>query len=85
MFKKFSYLLFGMICLVACNDENKIEEEIAKIPVDLKIDRFDQDFAAASPQDLPQLKKNFPAFVSRAVSRFCLGEYDERYTSTRNQ
>jgi len=60
MFKKFSYLLFGMICLVACNDENKIEEEIAKIPVDLKIDRFDQDFAAASPQDLPQLKKNFP-------------------------
>jgi len=60
MFKKISYLFFAMILLIACNKENEVEEKISKIPVDLKIDRFDQVFAEASPNDLPQLKKRFP-------------------------
>jgi gliding motility-associated lipoprotein GldB len=60
MVKKFLLLFLVALCFAACNDENKVEEEISKIPVDLKVDRFDQVFAKASPSDLPQLKKEFP-------------------------
>ena len=49
-----SFLFFG------CDDTDKVEEEIAKIPVTLKVSRFDREFAAAEVDDLPKLKNNFP-------------------------
>ena len=44
----------------ACNKESKQEEEIEKVKIDFKVGRFDQEFAKASPQDLPDLKKRYP-------------------------
>ena len=44
----------------ACNENDKVEEEISKIDIDLQILRFDLLFADATPQDLPQLKKEYP-------------------------
>ncbi|SDQ29627.1 protein involved in gliding motility GldB [Flagellimonas zhangzhouensis] len=46
--------------LGACNEENKIEEEISKVPIDLKISRFDREFATADANDIPTLKHKFP-------------------------
>ncbi|WP_310991147.1 gliding motility lipoprotein GldB [Aequorivita marina] len=57
-------LLLGIL-LVSCGNENKVEEEISKIPMDVKIVRFDKEFAAATPADLPQLKAEFPAFFPK--------------------
>ncbi len=48
-------LLFG-----ACNEENKIEEEISKVPIDLKISRFDREFATADANGIPTLKNKYP-------------------------
>ncbi|MEW7290918.1 gliding motility lipoprotein GldB [Aquimarina sp. 2304DJ70-9] len=56
-FLKFSILF----CLVlSCGKESKNEKEIAKIPVEVNIERFDQSFAELTPQNLPGLKENYP-------------------------
>lgn len=44
----------------ACNDKEKVSEEIEKIDINLKIARFDREFAKAEPLDIPILKKAFP-------------------------
>ena len=49
-----------LVILFACNNDNRNEEEIAQIPVDIKVERFDQQFAEARPEDLPSLKRHFP-------------------------
>lgn len=48
--------------LISCNDKGKLESEIQKIPMDVEVIRFDKDFAEATPEDLPKLKKRFPFF-----------------------
>ncbi len=49
-----SALLFG------CGDTNKAAAEIDKIDVNLKINRFDREFAKADPEDIPILKNKYP-------------------------
>lgn len=56
--KLFIYLFIGL--LTACSGEDEREEEIAKIPVEMEVARFDQRFAEATAEDLPALKKDFP-------------------------
>lgn len=51
-------LLSGVI--FGCNESDKITDEIAKIDVELKISRFDREFAQAKPQEIPSLKKVYP-------------------------
>ncbi|MFD0799287.1 gliding motility lipoprotein GldB [Maribacter chungangensis] len=59
--KKLIFTVFsGSLLFIACNNTNKVAEEIDKIPIDLKVMRFDRDFAAATPDKLPVLRKEFP-------------------------
>lgn len=61
--KKFCLLIIALTALVSCSDGDKKEKEIAAIPVDeVKIDRFDEKFFGGTPQDLPQLKNEYPYF-----------------------
>ena len=59
MYKRFLFILLAAFCF-SCEDENEMAEEIAKIPVTLNMERFDQRFAAATADSLPELKKEFP-------------------------
>lgn len=59
-------IIFLMICL-SCKNENKLEEEIAAIDVDFKVERFDRAFANATETDLPKLKQTFPFFFSPGI------------------
>lgn len=45
---------------MGCTDSNKVEGEIDKMEMDLKIARFDREFAKAEPLDIPILKKAYP-------------------------
>ena len=45
---------------MGCTDNDKIESEIDKIEVDLDVARFDREFAAAEPLDIPVLKRAYP-------------------------
>ena len=56
-----SFLFFGILffAISACSSSNSVEEEIAKIPVKIELDRFDQKFFEASEEDFFQLKQDY--------------------------
>jgi len=55
------FILFVMSTLLfACADADKVSAEIDKIDVELKVARFDREFAKAKPLDIPILKKTYP-------------------------
>lgn len=60
------YLFFLLgITLMSCDEDSKLEKEIATINVDFNIERFDTAFLNAKPSDLPQLKNTYPFLFSK--------------------
>ncbi len=56
--KYWAYIL--VIVVLGCAQDQKVSEDIASIPMNVKIDRFDQAFGSASISDIPRLKKQYP-------------------------
>lgn len=54
------YILLAIMVLSACRQTNSAEEKIMAMELDLKLSRFDREFAKAGPEDLPGLKGQFP-------------------------
>lgn len=57
---------FALVLCIACTD--KKETEIAQIPIDLKVIRFDSLFATASPEKIPLLRSQYPYFLTSNIS-----------------
>lgn len=55
-------LVLIAVFLFSCKNETKVEEAVAKIPVKFKVERFDQVFYGAKPEDLPKIKAKYPFF-----------------------
>lgn len=53
-------LLFLQFLLFSCTSDKKIKAEVERIPVSVAVERFDQKFAAATPESLEDLKKEYP-------------------------
>jgi len=49
-------------CFTNCKPDSKISKEIAAIPIDLEILRFDTLFWTAEIEDIPELKRQYPVF-----------------------
>jgi gliding motility-associated lipoprotein GldB len=62
---RFITVLILVFLLASCSSKSSIEKEIEKIPMDVEIYRFDKEFASASINDLPMLKKKYPAFFPK--------------------
>lgn len=62
---KFSVLVILGAFLFSCNSKSGVESEIEKIPINIEIVRFDKEFAGATSEDLPRLKREFPAFFPK--------------------
>ena len=60
MKRPFFIILLISLVFFGCNNTDKVEEEISKIPVTLIVSRFDREFAEAKPTDLPKLKSAYP-------------------------
>ena len=61
----FSGSFFGLFLLLvfslsACKEDSQLEQEIAAIPVHLKVDRFDLKLGQATPESLPKLMNEYP-------------------------
>ena len=50
------------VSLFSCKDESKVEEAVAQIPVEFKVERFDQVFWGSKPEELPSIKAKYPFF-----------------------
>ncbi|MEC4112672.1 gliding motility lipoprotein GldB [Myroides pelagicus] len=62
-FKKLSsVLLFStFLFLSSCADkESELELEIAQVPMEIEVERFDEIFFKATAEELPKVKANFP-------------------------
>ncbi|MGB3150552.1 MAG: gliding motility lipoprotein GldB [Maribacter sp.] len=49
-----------LMIFIGCNDTDKLAAEVEKIPIDLKVSRFDREFARATPDSLSKLRKVYP-------------------------
>lgn len=63
--KKILFLL--VLVVIGCAKENSLEKEIAAIPIEVNVARFDQVFLGATPKDLPKLKEAYPLFFPSSV------------------
>ncbi|MDT0553114.1 gliding motility lipoprotein GldB [Urechidicola vernalis] len=60
------FLVF--LVFLSCKTEQKINPEIAKIDVDIQVERFDQEFYTASENDLLSLKQKFDFMFPKEVN-----------------
>ena len=65
--KKYFLLLTFWFLLFSCDKKSKVEKEVDKIPVKLKVVRFDKAFFEAKPADLQSLKAAYPFFFPQDV------------------
>ncbi|NCO63282.1 MAG: gliding motility lipoprotein GldB [Flavobacteriales bacterium] len=63
--KKNILLIVLLVVIVSCKNDDQLESDIEKIPIDVKIERFDELFGKANEQNLPTLKQNFPFMFSK--------------------
>ena len=76
---KFLLLFLATILLIGCTSKSKVEQEIAAIPVDFEMIRFDKVFAGATAADLPHLKAQYPLFFPK---RFDDSIWEQRMVDT---
>lgn len=62
--KNFSVLFFLLITVFSCKKDSKIEREIANIPMDFIIERFDKAFGETTAENLAETKKAYPFMFS---------------------
>ena len=65
--RKYIYLFAFGFLFFSCNKQSKIEREVEKIPVTMKVYRFEQAFFNATPQDLPKVKAEYPDFFPNEI------------------
>lgn len=59
MLKRLTFFCF-LLLIFSCGKDDEREREIAKIPVEVELTRFDERFARATSDSLEPLKKEFP-------------------------
>jgi len=62
MMKKYFTIVLLVVLMVSCDKKSKVEKAVEAIPVALKVDRFDQAFFEAKPNELANLKAEYPFF-----------------------
>jgi gliding motility-associated lipoprotein GldB len=62
IFMRYCLLILTYFLLINCSSNSNDEKEIAAIPMEVKIIRFDKEFAKASQSNLKDLKAKYPIF-----------------------
>lgn len=60
MKKPFYSILLVVFTFFGCGEDDKVTQEVQKISVDLRVSRFDNEFANASAEAIPELRKEYP-------------------------
>jgi gliding motility-associated lipoprotein GldB len=65
--RRILFIIVIIIALVSCDKKTKVEKAVEKIPMELKVERFDKLFFETSPKDLGKLKNQFPFFFPKGT------------------
>lgn len=65
--KKYIIALLLITVLVSCDKKTKVEKAVEEIPVSLKVYRFDKAFFETPPNELANLKAEYPFFFPEGV------------------
>lgn len=70
IYRVFIYLAFAkaLFIITSCNNTSQVEQDIAQIPMQTELMLFHQEFAEASPANLPDLKKKYPLLFPQQFS-----------------
>jgi gliding motility-associated lipoprotein GldB len=60
--KKYILLFLSIILIYSCDKKSKVEKAVEEIPVDMKVIRFEQAFFDTKPEDLANVKAEYPEF-----------------------
>ena len=76
--KKVLGIILILVAFVACENDAQLNPEIAAIPVDITIDRFDRLFATTTPEELPVLQSKYPyLFSQRYTNEFWVAKLSD--------
>ena len=53
--------------LISCNNKSNVEKAVEEMPLEMKVERFDEAFFATTPESLPKLKVQYPFFFPQGV------------------
>lgn len=67
LFYKLIFSLLFIFTLVSCNTKSKVEKAVEEMPLEMKVERFDEAFFATTPESLPKLKVQYPFFFPQGV------------------
>jgi len=56
----FYIVLLIISTFFGCGEDDKVTQEVQKITLDLRVSRFDNEFADATADDIPELRKEYP-------------------------
>ncbi|MBF2709389.1 gliding motility lipoprotein GldB [Flavobacterium soyangense] len=65
--RRIIFIIAVTFAFSSCENKSKVEKAVEKIPVELKVERFDELFFENSPKDLDKLKKEFPFFFPKGT------------------
>ena len=60
--KKYFYLATIGLLLFSCDNKSKVEKAVEEIPVEMKIVRFEEAFFDSKPENLADVKAEYPDF-----------------------
>jgi gliding motility-associated lipoprotein GldB len=62
------FLLFlCFLSLMACKEESEVEKAVSEMNLSVKVDRFDQVLYGAKPDEIANIRQNYPEFFSDEV------------------
>lgn len=61
------YLFVCSILIIACKKETAVSNDVLNIAVEAQIERFDQEFMQATPQNFEALKHKYPMLLSEHI------------------
>ena len=59
---KYIFVLILSVGFISCDKKSKVEKAVEKIPLELKVYRFDKAFFETPTKELPNLKSDYPFF-----------------------
>ncbi len=65
--KVYLYSLLFCCLFWSCDKKTAVEKAVEEIPVDIKVERFDQAFFESKPNELQSIKKRYPIFFPVGV------------------